>query len=237
MINIYCDESCHLEHDTSEIMLLGSISCDKRKVKRISQKIRKIKRENGLAENFEIKWTKVSPGKVNFYMSLLELFFEEELNFRCVIAQGKKKLDNTAFNQTYDDWYYKMYYLLLCKIVDPTGEYAVYIDIKDTNGGEKTKELRRMLNNFLYSFNQTCLRKLQIVKSHEIELLQMCDLLIGCIGYKNRFLNPLNEKSETLSKAKIQMCQQLEKLAQRPLNQTTPLSEQKLNIFVWEPRK
>ena len=27
MINIYCDESCHLEHDKARAMLLGAISC------------------------------------------------------------------------------------------------------------------------------------------------------------------------------------------------------------------
>lgn len=237
MINIYCDESCHLQYDNSEIMLLGGIICNKKKVKRISRKIRGLKKENGLSPSFEIKWTKVSPGKIDFYISLLELFFKEELGFRCVIATGKRQLDNEAFNQTYDEWYYKMYYLLLSKILDPTQEYSVYIDIKDTNGGKKAKKLKEILNNFLYSFQQTCLQKLQIVKSEEIELLQLCDLLIGCIGYQNRFLNPLYRKDEILSTAKIQMCQHLEKLAQRPLTQTTPLSEAKFNIFVWEPRK
>ena len=36
MINIYCDESCHLEHDDSDIMVLGGISCDKKNIKYIS---------------------------------------------------------------------------------------------------------------------------------------------------------------------------------------------------------
>lgn len=237
MINIYCDESCHLQYDNADIMLLGAIACDKVKVKRISHLIRNIKREYGLKEDFEIKWTKVSPAQVDFYISLLDLFFEEDLEFRCVIANGKKQLDNEAFNQTYDDWYYKMYYLLLSKMLEPTKEYSVYIDIKDTNGGTKVKKLKEILNNFLYSFHQTCLQKIQIVKSDEIELLQLCDLIMGCIGYNNRFLNPLNNNNGNLSKAKIQMCQHLEKLAQRPLDQKTPLCETKFNIFVWEPRK
>ena len=237
MINIYCDESCHLQYDNSEIMLLGGISCDKKKVKHISKKIRRLKQEYGLDKNFEIKWTKVSPGKIEFYKSLITLFFEENINFRCIIASGKKELDNKMYHQTYDDWYYKMYYLLLSKMLEPTLEYSVYIDIKDTNGGKKAKKLKEILNNFLYSFQQTCLQKLQIVKSDEIELLQLCDLLIGCVGYQNRFLDPLEGKAAILSSAKIQMCQYLEKFAKRPLTQTTPLGETKFNLFVWEPRK
>lgn len=27
LINIYCDESCHLENDESDIMVLGAITC------------------------------------------------------------------------------------------------------------------------------------------------------------------------------------------------------------------
>lgn len=237
MINIYCDESCHLQYDDSEIMLLGSIACDKKNVKRISREIRKIKKDYGFNSNFEIKWTKISPGKIDFYLRLLNFFVEEEIDFRCIIARGKKQLDNDAFNQTYDDWYYKMYYLLLREVLDPMKEYSVYIDIKDTNGGKKAKKLKEILNNFLFSFQQTCLRNLQIVKSDEIELLQLCDLLVGCVGYKNRFLNSSVEAEQTLSTAKIQMCQHLEKLIKKQLTVTTLKHETKFNIFIWEPRK
>lgn len=27
MINIYCDESCHLEHDKQKVMAIGGIAC------------------------------------------------------------------------------------------------------------------------------------------------------------------------------------------------------------------
>ena len=237
MINIYCDESCHLQYDNSEIMLLGGISCDKSRVKIISQKIRSIKKAHGLSKSFEIKWTKVSSGNIDFYLSLLDLFFSESLEFRCIVATGKKHLDNEAYNQTYDEWYYKMYYLLLSKLLDPTKEYSVYVDIKDTQGGKKVRKLHTILHNFLYDFSYSCLKKIQIVRSDECELLQLCDLLMGCVSFENRFLNPLITPDHELSEAKIKMCQKLESLTNRPLNQKTPLSETKFNIFIWEPKK
>lgn len=237
MINIYCDESCHLQYDNSDIMLMAGISCEKKYVKNISKEIRNLKEQFGLGGDFEIKWTKVSPGKLDFYIAVMDLFFKEPLEFRCVIANGKKNLNHEAYNQTYDEWYYKMYYLLLSKMMDPTEEYAVYVDIKDTNGGQKVRKLKDILNKCLYAFYNTCVKRVQIVKSNEVELLQVCDLLMGCIGYSNRFLNPLVENEMDKSVAKIRMCQHLESKAQRPLNQKTPLSETKLNIFVWEPRK
>ena len=37
--NIYCDESCHLEHDKSNSMSLGAIYCRKDKLKEINNNI------------------------------------------------------------------------------------------------------------------------------------------------------------------------------------------------------
>ncbi len=235
MINIYCDESCHLQHDNSDIMLLGAIACDKVCVKRYAKDIRNIKQKFGLSESFEIKWTKVSPAKLDFYTALIDYFFEQNIQFRCVIATGKKKLNNEAYHQTYDDWYYKMYYLLLSKMIDPVNTYCVYIDIKDTNGGTKTKKLKDIINNFLYKF-QSSLRTLQIVKSDEIELLQLCDLLIGCIGYQNRFVRLDNQSQAKLSPAKVKMCQYLTNCTKTSLEHSTAITETKFNIFVWTPR-
>lgn len=235
MKNIYCDESCHLQYDNADIMLMGGLSCEKGYVKNISKQIRKLKKQHGLDEKFEIKWTKVSPGKLDFYFAVIDLFVELPIEFRCIIATGKKRLNHRAFNQTYDDWYYKMYYLLLNKMIDPTDEYSVYVDIKDTNGGKKVNKLKEILNNSLYSFYNTCVKRVQIVKSEEVELLQVCDLLMGCIGYSNRFSDSFTSNNER-SEAKIEMCNYLQNKTNRSLNKKTPLSDTKFNIFIWEPR-
>lgn len=53
--NTYCDESCHLEHDNINTMVLGAIWCAKEKKSKIFGRIREIKSEYGLSRNFEIK--------------------------------------------------------------------------------------------------------------------------------------------------------------------------------------
>lgn len=73
MINIYCDESCHLEHDDSDIMVLGGISCDKKNIKYISNKIDYLKSKYKIPKYEEIKWTKVSPSKLEFYIFLFHI--------------------------------------------------------------------------------------------------------------------------------------------------------------------
>lgn len=236
MINVYCDESCHLENDNSDYMILGAISCSKDKVREVADDIRSIKTKHGLKTGFEIKWTKVSPGKIEFYKELIQYFWNNQsLQFRSVIATNKKSLENDSYNQTYDEWYYKMYYLLLSKMLDPTKQYNIYIDIKDTNGGPKVKKLKHIIDSFLYKFSDDCLKNIQIIKSYESELLQFCDLFIGAIGYKNRFLKG-NFPADNLSLAKIELCNELIEYSGRTLEHTTPLSESKFNLFVWKPR-
>ena len=236
MINVYCDESCHLEYDRESIMLLGGLSCPQDKVKIVSNEIRNLKEKHNLSRAFEIKWTKVSPGKVGFYLELLNYFWENQhLCFRAVVA-NKTGLDNEGFNQTYDDWYYKMYYLLLSKMIDPLQQYNVYVDIKDTNGGPKIRVLKTILDNFLYKFREDCLNNIQIIKSNESELLQLNDFLLGIIGYKNRFLKDPTMQKE-YSDAKVQLCEKLIELSGRTLIYKTPLAESKLNLFFWTPVK
>ena len=66
-MHIYCDESCHLENDGMKAMVLGALWCPADQRKSLSRKIKALKAEHGLPTSFEIKWVKVSPGKLPFY--------------------------------------------------------------------------------------------------------------------------------------------------------------------------
>jgi len=236
--NIYCDESCHLENDHSDIMLIGGLVCPKEKVKQVCQEIKEIKIKHGMKADFEIKWTKVSPAKLEFYQELFEYYWRNSyLQFRCVIATNKKRLNNSLFNQTYDEWYYKIYYLLLSKMLDPVKRYYVYIDIKDTQGGKKISRLKTIINNFLYKFSVDCLKNIQIIRSEESNIIQLCDLLIGAVGYKNRFLRDELSNTKEPSQAKTSLCNLLSEYTSRTLIHSTPLTEEKFNLFVWKPRE
>jgi hypothetical protein len=62
--NIYCDESCHLENDGIEVMVIGAIWCPSDSIRRINDRIRRIKIRNGISETAEMKWIKISPAKI-----------------------------------------------------------------------------------------------------------------------------------------------------------------------------
>lgn len=230
IFNIYCDESCHLLNDGEDIMVLGGVSCYSKYVQSINRHIRKIKINHKLSPSMEIKWTKVSEGKIGFYKELIEYFFENPyLNFRAVIATGKKSLDYEAFNLTHDKWYYRMYYLLLRQMIHIGDRYRIYLDIKDTQGWEKIHMLQDVLNRSLYDFYNETVEKIQFVRSHEIEILQLTDLLIGAICYANRELETSN--------AKLELIETIKMLTGRNLVYSTPTYEPKFNLFVWKPRE
>lgn len=228
MINVYCDESCHLENDNSDVMVLGCISCPKELVKSLNAQIRQLKEKHNISKTAETKWTKVSLGKIEFYKELIDLFFNTpQLNFRAVIAQNKSLLDHAAHNQDHDGWYYKMYYLLLRNVVEVGDIYRVYVDIKDTKGSEKLSLLQDVLNRSLYNFYEETVERIQLIRSDEVELIQLNDLMIGAISYVNRGCNT--------SKAKLELVEHMMNHTGLSLKHKTAKDYNKFNIFVWTP--
>jgi hypothetical protein len=224
--NIYCDESCHLENDRQKAMVFGAVWCEKAKVKAFSKQLRALKALHKLAPDFELKWTKVSSGKIKYYRDILLFFLDEDgLNFRALIVPDKSVLAHARYGQTHDEWYYKMYFDMLKVIIAPDANYNIYIDIKDTQGGRKAKKLHEVLANSNYDYRKEIIRKVQLVHSSEIELLQLTDLLIGAISYINRGLHN--------SAAKLSLIDTIKKRTGYSLVRTTLLKEEKFNLFQW----
>jgi len=130
---------------------------------------------------------KGSPGKLSFYQALIDYFYNNEfLHFRALVVPDKSTLRHNEFSQTHDDWYYKMYFDMLKIILSPTDHYRIYIDIKDTHGGIKVRNLHDVLSNNMYDFNKEIIQKVQIIRSHEVEIIQLADLLIGAVSSINQ---------------------------------------------------
>lgn len=235
LINIYCDESCHLQNDESDIMVLGAITCPDEYKTIVFKEIRDIKIKHGLSSWFEIKWTKVSESKVDFYSELIQYFFSKEyLSFRGIVAKGKKTLDHERYNSgDYNEWYYKMYYLLLNQLIDGVDEYKIFIDIKDTKGGPKVKQLHDVLCNNIYDFKKEVIKDIKQINSKESELLQLNDLFIGLLSYYHRekYLVDIANKGKTMLLEKIITDFNIN------ISKTTRRYEHKFNIFIWDPRR
>lgn len=224
--NVYCDESCYMLHDESNVMSLGAIWCPQPKAREISLQIREIKRQFGFSDGFEIKWIKVSPSRLDFYTALVDYFFHNsDLNLRVLVVPDKAKLRHTDFDQNHDEWYYKMYFDMLKIILDPEDSYNIYLDIKDTRSAEKIRKLHDVLCNNFFDFSREIIQKVQSIRSDESNILQLGDFLIGAITYANRGLLG--------SEAKLEIINQIRINSHYSLTRTTLFREKKLNIFRW----
>ena len=229
--NIYCDESCHLENDGQNVMVLGAIWCPKDRVREISVHLRDIKQKHGLARDFEVKWTKVSPAKPEFYKEWLEYFFDTTvLHFRALIVPDKSKLNHSVFpGQDHDLFYYKMYFQMLLPIFTPNAKYRIFIDIKDTCGVAKQRKLHDVLCNKQRDFQRDIIECVQQIRSHESEIMQLADLMIGAISYANRNLSG--------NKGKEALIEYVQERSKYNLKKTTFLREDKINLFHWQAQE
>lgn len=226
--NVYCDESCHLENDQQSSMVLGAVWLPKHKRRDISTRLTEIKARHGLNRSFEIKWTKVSDSKVQFYLDCIDYFFDDDdLHFRGLVAD-KSMLNHGEFEQSHDDWYYKMYFVMLKNIFDPEQCYNLYLDIKDTLGARKVDKLHDVLANNMYDFSRQIILKVQQVHSHESDILQLSDLLIGALAYQHRGLDS--------SSAKLRLVKRIQERSGYKLTHNTLMRELKFNLLIWRGR-
>ncbi len=223
--NIYCDESCHLENDYASHMTLGALTCPKDKTKEVYNRIKEIKEKHDISKWQELKWTKISPKNYKLYCDLIDYFFDDDdLTFRA-ISCAKKSLSHEKYMQTHDDWYYKMYFFLLRRILNDRNNFYIYLDIKDTRSADKKHTLHNTLCNDKYDFNREFIKNIQHIRSHEVSLMQLSDILIGAVSYDNRKLSS--------NLGKVNLINHILKRSNLNTLRKTNYSN-KFNIFQWE---
>jgi len=229
LINIYCDESCHLEHDRQPLMVLGAVWCPTDKAAEMAKRLRELKAKHRMPERYELKWTTVSRGREAYFREVLDFFFnEQDLHFRALIAV-KDGLRHDDHGQTHDVWYYKMLFEMLKVVLEPEKRYHVYLDYKDTHGAHRIAKLHEVLSNSLYDFSREIVERMQLVRSHEVELMQLADFLIGIISYLNRGVAGNATKAGLVARMKER--------AKLSLTQTTLLRADKVNLLRWTPQQ
>jgi len=227
-VNVYADETSHT-NDGSTTMVLGATWADSDTAKTLFGRIKLIKMRHNISLHREIKWTKVSSKKIDYYKELIDLFLNiDGLNFRAVIVD-KTKLDHERFYQTSEDFYYKMQYYLIRNIAERClGKIKIYLDYKDTWSGKRCNKLADYLSNTTKLHAQGI--SAQPIRSYESVTIQLADLISGAVMYANK------ERKDGDSAAKIELVRHIEERTGQSLKKETPYSVEKFNLFFWEPR-
>lgn len=95
---------------------------------------------------------------------------------------------------------------------------------------DESCKLHEVLANSLYDFDRQAIERVQQVRSHESDLLQIADLLIGALTYANRGL------ATSPAKAAIIECLRI-RLGPNALSRTSTFAAIKFNILVWRAQE
>ncbi len=141
----------------------------------------------------ELKWTKVSRGKINEYKSLVDLFFmlckSRRISFRSMVVDTSEIDYNRHHGGDKELGFYKFYYMFLLhkfgKFAVDTGRPLVIFLDRRTSSYSLTK-FRTILNNGInkkFGGHGQLIRDVQAIDSKQADALQIADVLMGAIGY------------------------------------------------------
>jgi hypothetical protein len=176
---VYCDESRHDGSSRNPYMAIGGLWVRREEKEALSRRFRDLRREVGLRA--EIKWSKVSRGRLDAYKQLVDFFFAEEaFRFR-VIVVDQAKMDLEKFHGGDRELgFYKFYYEMLEKWLEPGNEYLILLDFKQNKGADRYKTLRTILERKVKG--KAWITDLTVIDSGHSPLAQLCDMLTGAVA-------------------------------------------------------
>ncbi len=224
--NIYCDES-RVENVDAARMVIGALIIPRQKKEELATQIRQIFKKYSFPG--ELKWVKTSSRFTIFYHDILDYFLSSaDMQYRCIVVD-KSKLDYSAYhNDDAELAFFKFYYLMLRQKLFDFSHYYIIIDKKPTRDKNRARALHSYLESYILLHRESCtIAHLQAYHSHENIFLQIVDYITGLIAYAVNGNSRDSVKAEVVSYLKG-------KLGLRSFLYSTPLSEEKFNIFSWK---
>ena len=84
----------------------------------------------------------------------------------------------------HDAWYYDRYFDLLRDTLLPPAHHHIFVDVKDTRGGARIRELEFRLSDAHYDWTRSgIVESVQQIHSDEVLLDQIVDVLLGCVAW------------------------------------------------------
>ncbi len=179
----------------------------------------------------EASGSAVSPSKLGMYTDLVEFFFQEPvLQFSALVIPDKSILDYSLYIQTHDDWYYRMYYEMFIQEYGKKKKPMRFTSTSRTRARQKGRQSYcgrysacRMGDPTLQT-----VKRIQIVRSHEVQIVQLVDVMLGAIAYYARGLSSsAREAKDCESRSGIRPF--------IPLERALPSAVAKFSLSYWHP--
>lgn len=234
LYQVYCDES---RQTKDRYMVFGGIVLNAQHHELIHQEINEWRETSGMFS--ELKWTKVSKGKLNEYQELVDLLFrfisEGTLSFKSVVFDTWQIDYGKYHNGDKDLGYYKFMYQFLLHsfarkhIACESDRLLIYLDQRTSS--YSLNDFKSVLNNGVRKWcriNTDAVRAVEARDSKQADLIQMADIVMGAIGY---VMND-SHSIPTASQAKVHLSHYLaEKSGLGSLKEKTPRKRKDFEIW------
>lgn len=124
----------------------------------------------------EIKWSKVSPNRKDFYVELIYSSATATTFVFAALPLTAPNAQPALHDNDGELGFYKFYYQLLHHWVLDFNAYRVFCDIKSNRDPKRLPVLTRCLSRANLTSN---IDSIQSLPSHQVVLIQLCDLLLG----------------------------------------------------------
>lgn len=231
---IGCDISGQLKKD--RYWILGSVWIPKEQLPQYEEAVCYFRLRNKLWG--ELKWTGITPQKVNEYKEFLTLSLQKSPTEIKVILLNKKNITPKYFGNNKGKMFSTFYYILLknhmarlLKIKPMVNSFDILLDEEDWMR-EQSLNLKGFLEYFLVTGGfKKSINHLSQCDSKICSLLQCCDLITGAISAK------LNQPEINISNDKKMIIKHIENILNHPLNMLTLPTSKKFNLWLMRPYK
>jgi hypothetical protein len=180
----------------------------------------------------EMKWTKISRSKLPGYKAFVDVVLDSALiPFRCIVID-KHILDYTTFHRGDRELgFYKFYFQLISRNLEPHNLYWLYTDERKNRKPYRLDVLKLTVNRWwAKQAGVEPLRHIEPRCSHDDDLIQVADILLGAVAYAWNGRRGSEPKLDLIE----HICQ---RLAWPTLGASTARGAFKMNIWKWEPRQ
>jgi len=223
--SLFCDES---NIQSAHYMLIGGLWIPQQSETALRNSLSVVRKNFNMTAEF--KWTKVSQTKLPAYSAWLDCFLDnKDIGFRCIVIDTNL-LDYRTFHKgDHELGFYKFYYQLVSRNIQPENLYWLYTDERTNRKKNRLEVLKIVTNRYWMKQSGTePLRGVEPCRSHDEDLLQLTDVLLGALGYT------WNES--TKSPAKLSLIAHIRKRLGWPsLKQSTSPSATRFNVWQWRP--
>lgn len=233
LVRVYCDESSQTGH---RFKVWGGVWIRETDETALREAIMRVRSDAGWRKQGEFKWVKLSGNSCHpAYLKLIDAFFNaRRCGFAAIVVDSQNPGPNRGTDAELD--HYKSLYWLLSKRANARYRYRVVLDSRTDREKDRLSVLRDVLNATArrdLSYPGNMFREIIARDSHDDDLLQLADVLIGAVAYHSN-------GRHLLAGASASKCHAARYIAKRAgftggVIRQTRKAEKKLNIWRWSP--